>query len=124
MKQALILFAHGSRDAAWAAPFERLRERVAAALPGSEVGIAYLELMRPTLDEALNALEARGMQRVSVVPVFLGQGGHVSEDLPRLLAAAGARHPGLEFAVQPPIGEQPGVIEAIAGAIARRELNR
>jgi sirohydrochlorin cobaltochelatase len=32
--QSLILFAHGARDPAWAAPFERLRALTQAAMPG------------------------------------------------------------------------------------------
>lgn len=116
MKQALILFAHGSRDAQWARPFEALR---AALAPRCDVELAYLELMSPTLEEALARLAARGARRVRVVPVFLGQGAHLRRDLPALAAAAGARHPGLEIALEPAIGEQPEVIAALAAAIAR-----
>jgi sirohydrochlorin ferrochelatase len=32
LKPALILFAHGSRDAQWAQPFEALRATLAAAI--------------------------------------------------------------------------------------------
>jgi sirohydrochlorin cobaltochelatase len=56
---------------------------------------------------------------VRVVPVFLGQGAHLRRDLPALAAAAGARHPGLEIALEPAIGEQPAVIAALAAAIGR-----
>lgn len=116
MKQALVLFAHGSRDAQWAQPFEALRARLA---PRFDVELAFLELMPPTLEEALARLAARGARRVRVVPVFLGQGAHLKRDLPALAAAAGARHPGLEISLEPALGEQPAVIEALAAAIAR-----
>ena len=113
MKQGLVLFAHGSRDPGWARPFEK----IAAALPaGYEVRVAYLELMRPSLDEALADLVACGVDAIRIVPVFLGMGGHVKEDLPRLVAAA---NPPVKVTIDPPIGEQPRVIEAIAAAIAR-----
>jgi sirohydrochlorin ferrochelatase len=51
-----------------------------------------------------------------VVPVFLGQGGHVKEDLPRLAAAAARGD--VKILLDPPIGEQAEVVEAIATAIA------
>ena len=110
-----MLFAHGSRDPEWARPFER----IAAALSGRKeflVKIAYLELMRPSLDEAIAELVASGVGAIRIVPVFFGMGGHVREDLPRLVAAA---NPPVKVTIDAPIGEQAQVIEAIAAAIAR-----
>jgi sirohydrochlorin cobaltochelatase len=118
--QAIVLFAHGARDAEWARPLERIAQSLAKRRSGAAVRVAYLELMRPSLEEAVAALAAEGAARVTVVPVFLGQGGHVKEDLPKLVAAAQAAHPGVSIEAQPAIGEQPEVIEAIAGAIAAR----
>ena len=120
MKQAIVrkgilLFAHGSRDAEWARPFER----IASSLSKNKdllVKIAYLEVMRPSLDEAIADLVAGGVDAIRIVPVFLGMGGHVREDLPRLVAAA---NPPVQVSIDPPIGEQAEVVEAIAGAIAR-----
>ena len=43
----LILFAHGARDAAWAAPFEAVAARARAQRPAWLVALAYLELMAP-----------------------------------------------------------------------------
>lgn len=117
---AIVLFAHGARDPEWARPLERIAQSLAKRRAGSAVRIAYLELMRPSLGEAVAALAAEGVARVAVVPVFLGQGGHVREDLPKLVAAAQAAHPGVTIEAQPAIGEQTEVIEAIAGAIAER----
>ena len=51
-------------------------------------------------------------------PSFLGQGGHVKQDLPKLVAAAQKDHVGVTIRLEPAIGEQPSVIEAIAAAIA------
>jgi len=53
------------------------------------------------------------------VPVFLGQGAHVKEDLPKLVAAAQKKHAGVTIRLEPAIGAQTSVIEAIATAIAR-----
>ena len=52
------------------------------------------------------------------MPVFLGQGGHVKVDLPGLIAQVAAEHPEQKLSLERIIGEQPAVIEAIAGAIA------
>src|SRR4051812_9432073 len=82
---ALVLFAHGARAASWAAPFERLRDLTQARTPDVRVSLAFLELMTPRLPELMAELSADGVTEVTVVPVFLGQGGHVLRDLPLML---------------------------------------
>jgi len=114
----VVLFAHGSRDPEWSRPFERIRKELARRLPHATVDLAYLELMRPTLAEAIAALAAAGTKSIRIVPVFFGQGGHVREDLPRLVSELARAHGDLELMLEKPIGEDPAVIEAIAGAIA------
>jgi sirohydrochlorin cobaltochelatase len=53
---------------------------------------------------------------VTVLPMFLGAGGHVRKDLPLLIDALRAAHPaGLTWTLQPAIGE----IAASPSAMAR-----
>jgi sirohydrochlorin cobaltochelatase len=118
MSSALILFAHGARDPGWARPFEALRERMHSLAPEVPAELAYLEFMQPTLADAVSGLAARGISAVTVVPVFLGQGGHLKRDLPVILDGIRAAHPGMTISVTPPIGEQDAVIAAIATCVA------
>lgn len=53
-----------------------------------------------------------------VIPVFLGAGGHIVRDVTERVAAARALRPGLQIELEPPVGERPEVVEAIAAAIA------
>ncbi|MGQ0654335.1 MAG: sirohydrochlorin chelatase [Betaproteobacteria bacterium] len=115
MNEGLVLFAHGSRDPDWAQPFEKILSSVSQALPECAVRLAYLEHMKPSLPEALAQLRAGGVRSVRVVPLFFGLGGHLKEDLPRLVAEAPRD---LNVRIAPPLGEQEAVIEAIARAIA------
>jgi len=73
--------------------------------------------MRPALPEALDALAQEGTTTIRVVPVFFGAGGHVKEDLPRLVQETLVRHPRLRVEIDAPIGEQDAVLRAIAAAI-------
>lgn len=116
LSAGIVLCAHGSRDPEWARPFEQLAATLARTTH-QPVLLAYLELMRPPLDEAISLLVAKGATSIRVVPVFLGQGGHVKEDLPRLVERARRSHPKIAIALEPPIGEQSAVIDAIAAAI-------
>jgi sirohydrochlorin cobaltochelatase len=116
MHQGLILFAHGARDPRWAAPFEAVAAAVRAARPGLPVRLAYLEFMAPSLPEAGAELAAAGCTQLTVLPMFLGAGGHVRQDLPRLLDALRAAHPGLEVLLRPAVGEIDSVVAAMAAA--------
>lgn len=116
MKLALILFAHGARDPAWAGPMIRLGEALRARAPQAQVRLAFLEFMTPGLAEAIDQAVAEGATRVEVVPVFLAQGGHVRRDVPVLLEAARQRHAGVTIHLQEALGESRDVIDAMAQA--------
>lgn len=118
-KRALVLFAHGARAASWAAPFERLRDLTQARQPDVAVRLAFLELMEPRLPQAVAELVAAGVEEVTVVPVFLGQGGHLLRDLPLLADGLRAAHPGLRLNVVGAVGEDPGVLAAMTDYCVR-----
>jgi len=110
----LILFAHGARDPAWAAPFIAVAGQAAAARPGLVVRLAFLEFMSPGLAEAGAELAALGCGQVDVVPLFLGMGGHVRKDVPVLMAALQAHWPAVVWRLHPAAGAAPRVIDALA----------
>jgi len=116
MTRAIVLVAHGARDPRWAEPFLAVAERLRAAAPGRRVELAFLELMAPDLATTLRALAALGAVRIDIVPLLLGSGSHLRDELPRLVERARAAHAGLEMRLHPAIGENPTVIDAIAAA--------
>jgi len=111
---ALILFAHGARDPTWREPVDALARRLRATMPRVEVVAAFLELMSPTLGEAVAAAVAEGATRIAVAPVFWAQGGHLKRDVPALLAEVCTSHPGLRIDLWPVLGERDAVLDAIA----------
>ena len=116
-RHAIILFAHGARNADWARPFQQLVAELGERLPGERIVLAFLELMQPSLPDCAAALHADGVRNLRVVPVFLGVGSHLKEDLPKIVAEICAKFADLAITVEPPIGEQPEVISAIAEVI-------
>jgi sirohydrochlorin cobaltochelatase len=117
-ERALVLFAHGARAASWAVPFQRLRELIARQRPDVAVSLAFLELMTPSLPEEAALLVTRGVREITIVPIFLGQGGHLLRDLPRLLEELRAAHPEVSFSTVPAVGEDPDVLAAMAAYCA------
>ena len=120
MHQGILLFAHGARDPAWARPFEQARERLVArhAFAGQHVhvGLAFLEFMTPSLIDAGKQLAAQGCLDVTVVPLFLGAGGHVRKDLPLLISQLQESHPHVAWRLALAVGETDIVIQALADA--------
>ena len=119
MNRGVVLFAHGSRDVRWAEPFAAVEARVRALLPDVPVVAAFLERMEPDLADAVAQLVRAGVRRVRVVPLFLGYGGHLREDLPRLAAAVAAEHEGVTVDLAPPAGEDPQILAALADYCVR-----
>jgi sirohydrochlorin cobaltochelatase len=113
-KSALVLFAHGARDAQWSEPFRAIQQAVARKRPDLTVELAFLELMQPTLADCVAQLVEDGHTRITIAPLFLAQGGHLKKDLPRLLKEVSARHPDTDIEVLAPIGEVTELLNAIS----------
>lgn len=118
--RGLVLFAHGARDPEWALPFQSLRDRVRARRPEFPVALAFLEFMKPSLEEAVAGVVGEGATSVIVYPVFMAQGGHLKHDLPGILDGIRARHPRVPIALESAVGDVPEILEAIAAWILAR----
>jgi sirohydrochlorin cobaltochelatase len=114
---AIILFAHGAREAEWARPFERVRDTLRSE--GARVELAYLEIMKPSLEETAQLLAAEGVKTVTIVPLFLAQGKHLKRELPERVAALRRDHAGMEFRLTPALGDDPEILSAITAWVKR-----
>ncbi len=112
--RGIVLFAHGSSDPRWRAPTEAVAAEIKRRNPEVRVLCAYLERTEPDLPTAVNQLAAAGARRISVLPIFLGSGKHVRDDLPRQLTALQAAHPQLQLSLLPMVGENPQLIALLA----------
>lgn len=117
--RGLILFAHGSRDARWREPVEAVARRVAELDAGLGVRCAYLEFVLPDLPSAAMELIALGARSISVMPLFLGIGKHLREDLPQLVAQLRAAHPAVTFSLGQAVGEAPELVDLLARMAVR-----
>jgi sirohydrochlorin cobaltochelatase len=117
--EAIVLFAHGARDPEWALPFEAIRDRVRVSRPGLHVELAYLEIMKPELAQAIGSLAAQGATNLTVFPVFMAQGGHLKQDVPLLVEDCRRRYPGTAIRLASAVGDVPEILDAIAAWIVR-----
>lgn len=107
----LLAVAHGSRDAASAATIRALLRGVRLLRPELPVRCCYLDLNRPSLDQALAQLQH---QNPILVPLLLSTGYHVRVDIPAAVAAAGLPTSQVARA----LGPHPLLAEALADRLA------
>ena len=122
--RVLLLLAHGSRQTDWARPFEAVLASLRRARPDLSVDLAYLEFMQPTLRAALDKAGASGCLRLDIVPLFLGAGGHLQRDIPRVIQEAETHHPQMDVRMAPAAGASATVIEALAAYALQCAQNR
>ncbi|MFM2407411.1 MAG: Sirohydrochlorin ferrochelatase [Pseudomonadota bacterium] len=122
MNSAIVLFAHGARDPEWAQPFEKMRAQIQARVSDTPVMLAFLELMQPTLSDAISTLEKQGAQHLTLIPMFLARGGHLKNDLPKLIAQIQAQHPTLTLHVSPAIGEVEAILQHLSEWVLQEHL--
>ncbi|MFG3438683.1 sirohydrochlorin chelatase [Nonomuraea sp. NPDC047897] len=113
MRPTLVLAAHGTRSAAGERALDGLAAAVRRQRPGHRVELAYLEISRPLLADALRAVDGP----VVVAPLLLAGGYHVRVDLPAVLAE---HRP--DALVTPPLGPHGLLTSALARKLARAGL--
>ena len=112
----LLLIDHGSRRAESNLQLEDMAQRVQRMRPEALVAAAHMEIAPPDLAAAFAALVAQGAKRILILPYFLSDGRHLTQDIPQLAAAAAANHPGITYS----IGSALGPHDALAALLLER----
>lgn len=129
-RRAYLLIAHGTREEEGRAAFFRFVEEFQRAVPDRLVQPAFLELVQPSIPDALESCIAEGAEEVFVIPLMLFPGRHVNQDIPGHIQAAKARYPKVDFHYSGPLavalwgkgkGSEPQMFELLRAKIARLE---
>jgi sirohydrochlorin ferrochelatase len=103
--KAILLIDHGSVKSEANAMLGTVATMVQQmAGPEVVVGYAHMELAEPDIETGFAACVARGATEVIAFPYMLSQGKHSTRDIPRLVAAAAAKHPRVAHTVTPAFG--------------------
>lgn len=109
VKRSVVLVAHGSRLEASNEEVRMLATQL-AALAGplfATVDCGFLELASPSIPEALLNCIANDSRDIIVLPYFLSQGRHVTEDIPAQVALVTAQYPHINISIAPYLGASP-----------------
>jgi len=111
--KAIIFFGHGARDERWREPFDRLVTLWYEQYPKTPVELAFLELMQPSLSDAIKKIVLKGIKDIVVIPVFFGQGSHLRNDFPKILEECRSEFSDISLNATPAVGENLLVLQAI-----------
>jgi sirohydrochlorin ferrochelatase len=110
---ALVALAHGSRDPRSAATITALVDEVRRMRPDLRIEPAFLELARPDFTKVVDKLVRAGVEEIVVVPLLLSNAYHATVDVPRAVAEATERHPGLRVRATSVLGLEPAFLEVL-----------
>ena len=111
---AVLLIAHGSRNAAANDDLLALARRIAKTGTHPIVEPCFLELADPDIPAGGRRCVERGARSVLMIPYFLSEGVHLIRDLTAARDALALAHPSANFRLAPPLGPHPLLDELVA----------
>ena len=120
-RTGITIICHGSRgergDIEISKALRRITEGVKSLLPpGVEVIGAALQFNHPTLEEAVESLATRDVDKIVIMPYFLFSGRHITEHIPQLVEKLKRIYPKKQFIMSNPLGSE----EHFIGSVAKR----
>jgi len=113
MKTALLLIAHGSRQADANADLYHVADVLRDRAVGDIVLASFLELTEPDIIEGGKRCVAAGAERVVLLPYFLSAGTHVRRDLTEAHARLAEMFPRVCFHLAEPLGRHPLLVDVV-----------
>lgn len=104
--KAYVIIAHGSREAKGNRAFLRVVAKLRSSTQERIFG-AYLELVRPSIPEALESAVRQGAREIVVIPLMLFPGRHALRHIPALVRASARRHPQVRFRLKKALAFHP-----------------
>lgn len=87
----IVVVGHGTADPVGAEETRHVASLVAGMVPGVAVEIGFLEVIGPSIGEALERLAARGCTEAVAAPLLLFTAGHARRDVPEAVRDGAAR---------------------------------
>jgi len=108
-----VLVIHGSRDPGTAEQLSALVEALRRLRPHDRVVGAFLEILQPSVDMAIQHLVEEGATTIVLLPYLMLDGRHSREDLPQIARDARVLHPNLVVHVAPPVGVRSEILSML-----------
>jgi precorrin-8X/cobalt-precorrin-8 methylmutase len=109
----ILMVGHGSPRAEANSGFIAMVGRVAARL-GREIVPTFFSIARPSIEDNVAELAARGVRHIVIMPYFLYTGQHVSKDIPELLERCRREHPEVAIEVLETLEGEQVLVDVVA----------
>jgi sirohydrochlorin ferrochelatase len=113
----VLLLAHGSRRKETDAILDSLTEKVKSRSDEKLILPAYLQFSEQNLEWGIEKLIEEGADKIKVIPMFIFDGVHVTQDIPGELEAVMAKHPGIEIRMSRHLGDDDRLADIIVDRI-------
>lgn len=117
----ILILAHGSKRQETEKILDSLVDKVKQKTGEKLVCPAYLQFSEQSLEAGIEQLIARGAKNIKVVPMFLFDGVHVTQDIPEELKAIMAKHPGINIRMSKHLGDDDRIADIIVDRIRSLE---
>ncbi len=118
--EAIIILAHGSRNVQAAEEFLRLANLVQERLPSYRIEPVFFQFSENNLHQGLKKLTISGYKKVKIVPVFLFEGVHIKEDIPKVISEEKRNFPDLEISLSGTLWPDKRITDIIADRIKEK----
>lgn len=92
-----LLIAHGTREEEGKTAFFHFVDEFRRAFPDRQVEPAFLELIKPSIPEGIEACVKQGAEEILVLPLMLFPGRHINKDIPDQIQSAKRKYPHVDF---------------------------
>jgi len=113
----ILILAHGSRRQETDAILNSLTEMVRNKTGEELILPAYLQFSEQNLEWGIEQLIEKGAHSIKVIPMFIFDGIHVTQDIPEELNAIMAKHPGIDVRMSRHLGDDDRIADIIVDRI-------
>ncbi len=115
---SILILAHGSQIKETEAIVDSLVEKVKKRTGSELVQAAYLQFSEQDLESGIRQLSDKGADSIKVVPMFIFDGVHVTQDIPGELEEIRARYPDIKINLSRHIGDDDRLADIITDRAA------
>ena len=112
-RTGILIISHGSPRAETNRRFEALVARIAMRLGSADVLATFFSIARPNIPDQVAVLAGRGVRRIVLMPHFLGEGQHVTKDIPELLDVCRRSFPDVTLEMLSTLEDEPALEDLV-----------
>lgn len=113
----VLILAHGSKrvetEKTLIALIDKLREKMGEGI----IVPAYLQFSEQNLEAGITTLINKGVNNIKIIPLFLFEGIHVTEDIPNELEAIRKKHADIEIKMSSHLGDDERIADILMDRI-------